>query len=345
MAPSIATWPLVRSPSARQSQHTTSSAPPLSSPGGSPLSDASRQAACVCRFAGFRQVNKGVRHVPFAGATSVGANLKRTPREEAVQGVNAVPGPAARSVVASHPSGGGVTSVHGRKDFRPPIGGRSQLLGRMIHEWHCRRTRGEASTYGRSEIFPAMNRLLTPAGNVRSAGGQRRDGTGHRASPLNRLFSSPSFQRTEEPDEPSPGVPRVQACLLGRQNTCFWPESCLTPEKCVRIIMKQLGSDLCVDGNAAFEGLYERQSGSEFTTKDNVSRGDAKIAKGKSATSRFSWRSRRPVRLRSGQALARGWFFVSAVRNRAKRSQTAVVDSRTCCAKRTQFGQESVQRA
>ena len=33
------------------------------------------------------------------------------------------------------------------------------------------------SAHGRSEIFPAMNRLLTPAGNVRSDGGQPREGT------------------------------------------------------------------------------------------------------------------------------------------------------------------------
>ncbi len=33
------------------------------------------------------------------------------------------------------------------------------------------------SAHGRSEIFPAMNRLLTPAGNVRSDSGQPRDGT------------------------------------------------------------------------------------------------------------------------------------------------------------------------
>jgi hypothetical protein len=33
------------------------------------------------------------------------------------------------------------------------------------------------SAHGRSEIFPAMNRLLTPAGNVRSDGEQPRDGT------------------------------------------------------------------------------------------------------------------------------------------------------------------------
>jgi len=62
------------------------------------------------------------------------------------------------------------------------------------------------SAHGRSEVFPAMNRLLTPAGNVRSDGGQPRDGTEQRASPLNRLFSSASFQHgrrsTEESDEP-----------------------------------------------------------------------------------------------------------------------------------------------
>src|SRR3974390_114690 len=44
-----------------------------------------------------------------------------------------------------------------------------------------------------------MNRLLTPAGNVRFDGRQPRDGTEHRASPLNRLFSSPLFQRPLAP--------------------------------------------------------------------------------------------------------------------------------------------------
>ncbi len=45
------------------------------------------------------------------------------------------------------------------------------------------------SAHGQSEILPAMNRLLPSAGNVRSDGGQPRDGTEYRASPLNRLFS------------------------------------------------------------------------------------------------------------------------------------------------------------
>ena len=33
------------------------------------------------------------------------------------------------------------------------------------------------SAQGRSELFPAMNRFLTPAGNMRSDGGQPRAGT------------------------------------------------------------------------------------------------------------------------------------------------------------------------
>ena len=37
--------------------------------------------------------------------------------------------------------------------------------------------RKKPSAHGQSEIVPAMNRLLTPAGNVRSDGGQPRDGT------------------------------------------------------------------------------------------------------------------------------------------------------------------------
>jgi len=76
----------------------------------------------------------------------------------------------------------------------------------MIHEGHRRRTRGEAF-----RPWPAGNPSghepsLDPARNVRSDGGQPRDGTEQRASPLNRLFSSVSFQRggrsAEEPDEP-----------------------------------------------------------------------------------------------------------------------------------------------
>jgi hypothetical protein len=63
-------------------------------------------------------------------------------REEAVQGVIAAPGPAARSVAADHPSGRGVTSVHGRRDFRPPIGGRSLLF--MNGARRRRQTRGQA---------------------------------------------------------------------------------------------------------------------------------------------------------------------------------------------------------
>ena len=52
------------------------------------------------------------------------------------------PCPAARSVAAGHPSWRGVTSVHGREDSRPPIGGRSQLF--MTDARRRRRTRGEA---------------------------------------------------------------------------------------------------------------------------------------------------------------------------------------------------------
>jgi hypothetical protein len=63
-------------------------------------------------------------------------------REEAVQGVIAAPGPAARSVATDHPSGRGVTSVHGWNDFRPPIGGRSQPF--MNDARHRRRSRGAA---------------------------------------------------------------------------------------------------------------------------------------------------------------------------------------------------------
>jgi hypothetical protein len=55
----------------------------------------------------------------------------------AVQGVIAAPRPAARSVAPGHPSWRGVRSVHGRKDFGPPIGGRSQLfrLIRFFRTW------------------------------------------------------------------------------------------------------------------------------------------------------------------------------------------------------------------
>jgi len=68
------------------------------------------------------------------------------------------------------------------------------------------------SAHGRSEILPAMNRLLTPAGNVRSDGdhgfpnakyrvGEPNPGMEppRRVSPLNRLFSSPSVPRRLAP--------------------------------------------------------------------------------------------------------------------------------------------------
>ena len=48
------------------------------------------------------------------------------------------------------------------------------------------------SAQGRSEIFPALNRVLTPEENVRSHGGQPREGTAPSRVALNRLFSSPS---------------------------------------------------------------------------------------------------------------------------------------------------------
>ena len=51
------------------------------------------------------------------------------------------------------------------------------------------------SAHGRSESFPAMSRLLTHERNVRFDGGRPWDGTEHGASPLNRLFSSPSVPR------------------------------------------------------------------------------------------------------------------------------------------------------
>jgi hypothetical protein len=50
------------------------------------------------------------------------------------------------------------------------------------------------SAHDRSELFPAMNRLLTPVGNVRATTTNPGTGTGHRASPLNHLFSSPCPQ-------------------------------------------------------------------------------------------------------------------------------------------------------
>jgi hypothetical protein len=52
----------------------------------------------------------------------------------------------------------------------------------------------QPSAHGRPEISPAMNRLLTPAGNVRSDGAQPRDGTAASSFALNRLFSSPCPQ-------------------------------------------------------------------------------------------------------------------------------------------------------
>jgi hypothetical protein len=58
------------------------------------------------------------------------------------------------------------------------------------------------SPQGRSEIFPALNRFLIPEENVRSAGGQPREGTApSRVAPEPPLFfsvsASPIFR--EEP--------------------------------------------------------------------------------------------------------------------------------------------------
>ena len=82
----------------------------------------------------------GQEHGTGEPPASIAQSRRR--REEAVQGVIATPRPAARSVAADHPSGRRVTSVHGRRDFRPPIGGRSRLS--MNAAGHRRRTRGEA---------------------------------------------------------------------------------------------------------------------------------------------------------------------------------------------------------
>jgi hypothetical protein len=48
------------------------------------------------------------------------------------------------------------------------------------------------SAQGRSEIFPALNRLLTPEGNVRAMATNPGMEPPYRASPLNRLFASSS---------------------------------------------------------------------------------------------------------------------------------------------------------
>jgi hypothetical protein len=63
----------------------------------------------------------------------------------------------------------------------------------MIHEWTAVEPGAKPSAHGRSEIFPAMNRLLTPEGNVRAMAANPGMEPPHRASPLNRLFSSSSF--------------------------------------------------------------------------------------------------------------------------------------------------------
>ncbi len=117
---------------------------------------------------------------------------------------------AARSVASDHPSGRGVTSVHGRTDFKPPIGGRSRLFGKDAGR--RRRIRGEAFRPGPVGSLSGPEPLLTPAGTVRSDGGQGFPNAKyrvwgpvpgmeplHRASPLNRLFSSPSSQRPAAP--------------------------------------------------------------------------------------------------------------------------------------------------
>ena len=77
-------------------------------------------------------------------------------REEAVQGGIAALGPAARSVAADHPSGRGVPSVHGRRDPRPPIGGRSQLFRKDDSE------RAPPSNQGRSLPLMAGRRSSRP---------------------------------------------------------------------------------------------------------------------------------------------------------------------------------------
>ena len=64
-----------------------------------------------------------------------------------------------------------------------------------------------------------MNRLLTPEEDVRSDGGQSRDGTGYRVSPLNRLFSSVSSPRALAPilllAQGGKGSPNTDLCVGG----------------------------------------------------------------------------------------------------------------------------------
>ncbi len=58
-----------------------------------------------------------------------------------------------------------------------PSADEAGYLWRMIPDGTAVERGARPSAHGRSEIFPAMNRLLTPAGNVRSDGDQPRDGT------------------------------------------------------------------------------------------------------------------------------------------------------------------------
>ena len=94
----------------------------------------------------------GIPPIPSPSRGTVGSVPSRPPprghrappkrREEAVQEGIAVSRPAARSVASDHPSGRGVTSVHGRENLRPPISGRSRLFTKEARG--RRRTRSEA---------------------------------------------------------------------------------------------------------------------------------------------------------------------------------------------------------
>jgi hypothetical protein len=67
---------------------------------------------------------------------------KQAKEKRRFSGGTAAPRPAARSAASDHPSGREVTSVHGRRDFQPPTGGRSRLF--MNDAGRRRRTSGEA---------------------------------------------------------------------------------------------------------------------------------------------------------------------------------------------------------
>ncbi len=81
------------------------------------------------------------------------------------------------------------------------------LVRRRCHSWIILHQYPASSAYGRSEVFPPMNRRNPASGRMARCYGSR-CGTKGSDYPLNRLFSSPRERRMPSGDGPIP---------------CYWP--------------------------------------------------------------------------------------------------------------------------